>query len=450
MISKSLYIQLLIRVLLLAAAGLGLAWILSSAAANILVLVPVAIMVAVLLDTVFYLNRVNRRIFYFFDAVKNEDSSLSFPEDGHTKVERDLRRALLRLNRHIQGVYQENQKQEHYFQALLEHAATGMFTFNTQGFILHSNRQAGHLLGLEPFTHLSQLEAVDLRLHQAVTGILPGQQLLTALHKEEGVVQLLIKASAFVSGGEELMLLSVQDIRDELDNKEIESWRKLISVMRHEIMNSVTPITSLSESLSGYFHSEGKIKTPMQIDEKTIETTLNGLELIHEQAIGLNRFVESYRQLTRMPEPEKKGFPLGKLMENISLLAKSFPNAGQTELVCETGYGDQEVLADEKQITQVLVNLVKNAFQATENMEGACVRISSGLARNGRPQITVSDNGPGIPYTIMDKIFIPFFTTKENGSGIGLSLSRQIMQMHGGSLKVHSVPGKQTRIVLNF
>jgi two-component system nitrogen regulation sensor histidine kinase NtrY len=450
MISRNFYIQILVRVLLMVAAALVLAWIIFGPAANILVLIPAAVLVAIFINIVYYLNRLNRRIFYFFDAIRNEDSSLSFPEDGHGKIEKDLSRSLLEVNRQIQRIYGENQKQEQYFQALIEHAATGMFTYNRKGFILHSNHQARHLLGLDPFTHLSQLEAIDARLHLAVTGIRPEHHHLTALHKEDGVVQLLIKASAFLSEGEELMLLSVQDIRNELDEKEIDSWRKLIRVMRHEIMNSVTPITSLSESLSGYFHVEGKVKTPAQIDANTIETTLSGLDLIHEQAQGLLRFVESYQQLTRMPEPEKQNFPIRKLMDNICLLAQSFPNAGKTELICETDPAELELLADEKQISQVMVNLVKNAFQATEHMEGARVSIHSGLSNNGQPQITISDNGPGIPEDILDKIFIPFFTTKENGSGIGLSLSRQIMQMHGGNLKVNSVPGKQTSVILSF
>lgn len=450
MISRNLYLQILVRVLLMLAATLGLAWIIFGPAASILALVPAAMLLVLLLNTVFYLNRVNRRIFFFFEAIKNEDSSLSFPVDGHTSIEKDLSSSLVEVNRHIQQVYEENQKQEQYFQALIEHAATGIFTYNMKGFVLHSNQQARQLLGLEPFTHISQLEVVNPRLLRAMEEIRPGAQQVTSLHKDGEVVQLLIKATAFLSEGEELMLMSVHDIRNELDEKEIDSWRKLIRVMRHEIMNSVTPITSLSESLRGYFNAGGKVKTPEQIDRKIIHTTLNGLEVIHEQAQGLIRFVESYRQLTRMPEPEKRDFPIRKLLDNIRLLAQSFLNADKIELVCESGPEDMELLADEQQISQVMINLVKNAFQALGHEKDARVIISHGLDESGRPQITVSDNGPGIAEDLMDKIFIPFFTTKENGSGIGLSVSRQIMQMHGGSLKITSIPGEHTRVVLNF
>jgi signal transduction histidine kinase len=151
-----------------------------------------------------------------------------------------------------------------------------------------------------------------------------------------------------------------------------------------------------------------------------------------------------------MPDPVRRNFPVRRLLDNISILAQSFPNAEKTTLVCENEPDNLVLLADEKQISQVMVNLVKNAFQATEQTEHARVHIFSGLDNYGNPQITITDNGPGIPEPIMDKVFIPFFTTRENGSGIGLSLSRQIMQMHGGSLKIKSVPGKPTSVVLSF
>lgn len=450
MISRKLYIQLLVRILILVAASLGVAWILFSQAANILVVVPVALLFGTLLNTVNYLNRMNRRIYYLFEAIKNDDSSISFPEDSHTQIEKDLSRSLRDVNKHIQNISQNLQKQEQYFQALIEQTATGIFTVNNKGFILNSNQQARQLIGLDPLTHISQLESLDRHLHQVVQNIKPGQQQLAALQKKDGVVQLQFRASAFRSGEEVFTLLSVHDIRNELDEKEIDSWRKLIRVMRHEIMNSVTPITSLSESLIEYFYVDEQVKSPALIDKNTIDTTVSGLELIHEQAQNLFRFVESYKQLARMPEPEPKSFPVNKLLDNICMIARSFPNAEKTELVCESVAEDQTLLADEQQITQVMINVVKNAYQALENTINARVEISWVQGKDGHERLIVSDNGPGIDDEHIDKVFIPFFTTKKNGSGIGLSLSRQIMQMHGGSLEINLVPGNKTNVVLSF
>ncbi len=450
MISKNLYVQIILRVLLLVVAALCLGWIIFSPIASILSLIPIIALTFISIDLILFLNRVNRRLYYFFDAIKNEDSTLSFPTDTNNKIVNDLNQTMLKVNKQIQQVHFENQKQEQYFQALIEHAATGMFTFNTKGFILHSNRLAKQLFGLDTLTHINQLEAIDPRLYQSVKDIQPSEQHLTALNNEKGVVQLLIKANSFFSDKEELMLLSVQDIKTQLDEKELDSWRKLIRVMMHEIMNSITPITSLSESLAGYFYIKKKLKTPEQIDNKTIDTTIHGLEVIREQGKGLIRFVESYRKLARLPKPDKRLFAVRHLLDNIRILLGSFPNAEKIKLICEIEPIEQELLADEKQISQVLINLVKNAFQANENNSETSVKITSLLDRNGHPEIKVIDKGPGIPYELMDKIFIPFFTTKATGSGIGLSLSQQIMQMHGGSLKIASIPGKVTTAILTF
>lgn len=450
MISKNLYVQIIFRVLLLVAAALCLGWFIFGPMAAILSLVPILALTIISIDLIVFLNRVNRRLYYFFDAIKNEDSTLSFPTDTNNKIVNDLNQTMLKVNKQIQQVHFENQKQEQYFQALIEHAATGMFTFNTGGFILHSNRLAKHLFGLDALTHIKQLEVIDARLYQTVQDIQPSEQRLTALNNEKGVVQLLIKANSFFSDNEELMLLSVQDIKTQLDEKELDSWRKLIRVMMHEIMNSITPITSLSESLAGYFYIKKKLKTPEQIDNKTIETTIHGLEVIREQGKGLISFVESYRKMARLPKPDKRLFAVRHLLDNICILSGSFPNAEKIKLICEIEPNEQELLADEKQISQVLINLVKNAFQANENNSETNVKITALLDKNGRPEIKVIDKGPGIPYEMLDKIFIPFFTTKETGSGIGLSLSRQIMQMHGGSLKITSIPGKATTAILTF
>ena len=325
-----------------------------------------------------------------------------------------------------------------------------MFTFNRKGFILHSNSLVRRLFGVEVLTHLHQLGQIDKALLKTIKEIQPSEQKIMTLNNKNNVIQLLIKSNSFICDNEELMLLSVNDIKNELDEKELDSWRKLIRVMMHEIMNSISPITSLSESLAGYFYTDGNVKTPLEINEKTIETTIKGLELIREQGKGLISFVESYRQLTRLPKPVKKIFPVKNLIENIIILSGSFENSGQIEMSYKVTPSELEILADEKQVSQVLVNLVKNAYQANAENQHAKVKIIARMGENDRPEIGIIDNGPGIPEELLDEVFIPFFTTKETGSGIGLSLSRQIMQLHGGSLKIISTPGKTTVASLLF
>jgi len=225
---------------------------------------------------------------------------------------------------------------------------------------------------------------------------------------------------------------------------------KLIRVLMHEIMNSITPITSLSESLSNIYSTQGKTVSPGQVNEKTIATTIQGLNVIKEQGKGLMTFVESYRKLTRVPEPVKKYFRVSDLMSRVRIIYDSLENSEKTNLSISLSDPDLEIFADQNLISQVLINLLKNALEANENNAAASIEISSSAMLNSHPQICVSDNGPGISAENLDEIFVPFFTTRQNGSGIGLSISRQIMRVHGGNLKVKSVPDKETVFCLSF
>ena len=216
-----------------------------------------------------------------------------------------------------------------------------------------------------------------------------------------------------------------------MDTKELESWIKLIRVLTHEIMNTVAPITSLSQTILGYFKNlDGNPPS-----EKIVGNTIKGLEVINERGTGLIGFVETYRTLTRIPPPEKKTINLKQLLDNTITLIGIDSMDKNIHIDSEVIPTDLEISADKKQISQVLINLVKNSIEALKNSEKGKIKLKGEINEYSRVQITVFDNGPGIPDDIMDKIFVPFYTTKESGSGIGLSLSRQIMLLHGGSFK---------------
>ncbi len=450
MISKNLYVQILFRIILLAVFCLLGGWMLFNKdwyIVSALMLVGATFSAG---NLIYFMNTTNRRLYYFFDAIRNDDSTLSFPEKTTNKTIIELNKSLNKVNRQIQQIKIENRLQEQYFQALLEHAATGILTFDEKGFVLHSNAAARKLLGLEVLTHLNQLEKIDRRLSQIIKNIRSPEQRVITMNNEQGTIQLLLKANMFISNKKEMTLLSVQDIKNEMDEKELDSWMKLIRVLMHEIMNSITPVTSLSESLAGYFYTGGKVKSPAEIDEKIIGTTIRGLDVIKEQGKGLISFVDSYRKLTRLPKPKKKLFQVKNLIENIRLLSASFEHAENIAFSYLINPDDMEILADEKMISQVLINLVKNAFQSNAGNTSVKVKITVGIGENNRPRICIADNGPGISPDIIDEIFVPFFTTRENGSGIGLSLSRQIMRLHGGKLSVKSIPGKETVFCLEF
>lgn len=205
-------------------------------------------------------------------------------------------------------------------------------------------------------------------------------------------------------------------------------------------MNTVAPITSLSQTILEYFKNlNGQLPS-----EKIIANTIKGLEVINERGTGLIGFVDTYRKLTRIPQPDKKPVSVAHLFENTVMLIKSEPENENIQVSWEIKPQDLEIVADNKQIAQVLINLLKNSVEALKNQPGGKIILKSEINTDNKVFISVTDNGPGITTELLDKIFIPFFTTKENGSGIGLSLSRQIIQMHGGSLKVDSKPKKTT------
>lgn len=445
-----LYGQIIVRVIPMFVPAMAVGWLIASDKPVEFIYICLAIMILLIYNLANYLNATNRKISYFLESVQNDDSALSFPTDMGTPSVQHIFLALRKVNEQIQKLKIESQQKEQYFQTLLEQVATGIVTFDTKGFILHANTAAKKMLGVEVLTHISQLERVSESLFMAVGNIKPFEQKLVSISSERGIIQLSLKASSFRVRDTDLVLLSIQDIRNELDEKELDSWMKLIRVLMHEIMNSIAPITSLSESLCKFYTVDGRPARPEELTETTISTTLRGLNVIKDQGNGLMQFVESYRKLTRLPKPEKKSLSFDEIITRIKVLYASLENSDKVKLMVSANPADISFFADENQISQVLINLAKNALQSNEKNPNGKIQITACYNADKRPEIKVSDNGPGIPEEILEQIFVPFFTTRENGSGIGLSLSRQIMRLHGGSLQVHSAPGKETVFTMRF
>ena len=450
MFSKNLYLNIIFRVLLLVILSSLLAYFIFIGQSLRISIICILLLIIITLNLISFLNGTNKKIRFFFDSVRNDDSNLSFPVESGNAPLNELYQSMNRVNHQIQQLKIENRQQEQYFRTLLEHLATGIITYNDKGFILHSNSSAKKLLSIDVLTHLKQIERKDKKLYETISSIKPFERKLVAITSEGSEIQLSLKATSFKTNENELVILSIQDIKNELDEKEIESWMKLIRVLMHEIMNSITPITSLSESLSNIYSNGGVPVLPEQVNNKTIATTLQGLNVIKEQGKGLMSFVESYRKLTRVPEPVKKVFKAADLMSRVQILYNSLENSERTDLSISLLNPELGIFADQNLISQVLINLLKNSLEANENNNDSKIKIVVAEGFNNHPEICVTDNGPGISEENLDEIFVPFFTTRQNGSGIGLSISRQIMKVHGGNLKVRSVPDKETVFCLSF
>ncbi len=441
MLTRNPYIRLSIYLLLLVAFG---GWLFHLIAASSWFAVVPAVGIIWAGYRVFGLfNKLHEKVAYFFNAVENEDSTLYFPEDIGYRPTKELHKGLNRINRLIQEVKLRNREQERFYGELLEQVATGIMVMNDRGNVLQANSAAKRLLNYASLNHIEQLKRIDMGLFHAVTQLNKGaSHQFVKIVQGHRVTQLSLHATNAVGAGQGLRIISIHDISNELDAKELESWQKLIRVLTHEIMNSITPITSLSQTLLGYFSP-----LPAEVDKHTAENTAKGLNVINERGEGLMRFVESYRTLTRLSAPVFQHVELRKLVDGIIVLMQSEPLFQRVQLHVQVP--DITINADENQLSQVFINLIRNALQAVEKVENPRIGITAEQGDNGLCCITIADNGIGIAHELLDQIFIPFFTTRNEGSGIGLSLSRQIVQNHGGRLEVQSLPGN-TRFIIRF
>jgi len=398
-------------------------------------------------------QRHTQKILFLLDAIENDDTSIHFSEHEDTPDNRIVNQALNRVASILYNVKSETAQQEKYYELILDCISTGILVLNDAGAVYQKNNEALRLLGLEVFTHVSQLARIDTHLMETLTLCRSGEKLQTRLSNERGTVNLSIRVSDINVRKEHLRILALNDINNELDEKEIDSWIRLIRVLTHEIMNSVTPITSLSDTLLTLIQGNEELKVKSEhisSDKETAAEIRNGLQTISTTGKGLLSFVENYRRFTRIPKPEPSLFYVkGFTNRMVELARHQFPDS-QITFRMDITPDDLILYADENLISQVLINLLKNAIQAIEagGVSEGIITLRAYCNESEAVIIEVINNGPAIPPEIAEHIFIPFFTTKEGGSGIGLSISRQIMRLSGGSLSLH--PGKETLFVLKF
>lgn len=447
MVSRNIYLQLILRIVLITATALVLAFLFFKTE----YLATVLFLILLVFQTVFtikYINQTNRKIAYFFDAIKNEDFTLRFPEKLSVKSLEELNHSLNMLNSMIQEVHIKKQAQEQYYQEILRQADMGIFTINPKGHILYANPTVQNLLNYYPLNHIKQLTQVDQDLYQLFERIEPFENTVFELSNEREKKFLSIKCTSLNIENDTLLLVIVHDIHKELDEKETDSWVKLIRVLTHEIMNTITPITSISESILKYFRKGDSFIPINEFTDHEIKNTVKGLEVIKDQGKDLMSFVQSYRTFLSIPDPDKEIISANKLLDKIRLLLDSDVASGNLKIETIVDPLDLELFIDEKQITQVLLNLGKNAKQSLGDQENGILKFTAGLNKKGEKIIQVWDNGPGISPELIDEIFVPFFTTKKTGTGIGLSLSKQIMRLHGGSIQV--ISKENTAFTLTF
>ena len=380
-----------------------------------------------------------QKVAFMFDAIDNSDYAFQYATRGRSSNDKLVSESLNRITQILFQAKADAVQKEKYYELIMNSGNTSIIVLDDTGNIFQTNNEALRLLGLSVFTHVKQLARIDDKLQATIANILPGDKHQISFVNERGTVNLSIRVSEMTLQEKHVRILAINDINSELDDKEIDSWIRLTRVLTHEIMNSVTPITSLSDTL-------------LSIHEDADSDIRNGLEVISTTGKSLISFVESYRKFTHIPTPEPSLFYVQKFAERMINLARHHNNFPNITINIHIEPVDLIVYADEKLITQVVLNLLKNAMQAigSEQPDGR-IELNASCNPDESVIIEVSNNGPCIPPEEAEHIFVPFFTTKEGGSGIGLSISRQIMRLSGGSIALKSNPAiNKTSFILTF
>lgn len=380
-----------------------------------------------------------QKVAFMFDAIDNSDYAFQYATRGRSSNDKLVSESLNRITQILFQAKADAVQKEKYYELIMNSVNTGIIVLDDTGNIFQTNNEALRLLGLSVFTHVKQLARIDEKLQQIIGNIRPGDKHQISFVNERGTVNLSIRVSEMTLQEKHVRILAINDINSELDDKEIDSWIRLTRVLTHEIMNSVTPITSLSDTL-------------LSIHEDADSEILSGLEVISATGKSLISFVESYRKFTHIPTPEPSLFYVRKFGERMVNLARHHNNYPNITINIDIEPDDLIVYADENLISQVVLNLLKNAMQAigSEQPDGH-IELKAYCKEDESVVIEVGNNGPAIPPEEAEHIFVPFFTTKEGGSGIGLSISRQIMRLSGGSIALKSNPAAgRTTFVLTF
>lgn len=410
-----------------------------------ILILAAAVLLTVIVAGIYFTSKTRRKVSYMLDALEDKETNFRFREEKG--FGRKFNKTLNRIRLIFEKEKEEIQQQERYYGQMLDHVQTGIVAIDDDGErIIYCNAKALDILGMATFSNIRQLKRISDSLADAFRKVVEGSEERASYFNESSRVTISITASSAEIRGKNVKIVAFNDISSDIEENESASWTRLIRVLTHEIMNTVTPIASLSDALAKYAGQKGTEISRADTDPAHAPDIKAGLETIAASSRSLIKFVESYRNLTHIATPVKKAFFLRDLIATVQgLTAEQFASSGAHFHYEEK---DEDILlyADEGQISQIMVNLLKNALQAGAGN----VRISAWIDKLESVVIDVANDGQPISKESQEEIFIPFFTTKPAGTGIGLSISRQIMRLHNGSLRLSRSDSRQTVFTLVF
>ena len=440
---KNFRIRILIRVSLLVSAIFLLSYFLYRETTFLVEVILLALIIYQVYALIKDSESVVKIMTRFVDSIRYSDFT-------QTSTSRGLGSAFDELNKSYNEVMNEfikarKEKEENfrYMQTIVQHIGIGLISFFPDGEVNLINNAAKKLFKINNLRNVKALESINKKLVNELLSIKAGKKSLIKFVYNNDFYQLMLFATEFKMNEKIYKFVSIQNIMSELEEKEMEAWQKLISVLTHEIMNSITPISSISQTLNGLVNQK-------ELSEETLDDIKIGMETIHRRSEGLIEFVNNYRSISKIPVANFSIVQVKNLFANISMLMEKQIKEKGIEFKVSVEPQTLELTLDQKLIEQVLINLLLNAIDAVKDKDNAVIELNANMGERGCPVINIKDNGIGILEEVQEKIFIPFFTTKSNGSGIGLSLAKQIMKQHSGNIRFVSNPDEGTTFTLYF
>lgn len=440
--------SILIRVILLLISITGLAFLIVLRLYNYLaILAPVVILQVT--DFFRFHNKAQKEVEQFVESVHYRDFSRYFDVKHAPDELKPLRKGFNEINTTFKIISKEKEVQYHYLQKILELVDTGILSFeNGEGDIAWMNDTFKRMFGIPYLKTIHSLLRRNEEFYKEIIAIRPGEQRVSKVITDKNSFRVLLSATAFQTGDKMYKLIAFQNVNEALDETEAQAWKKLLSVMTHEIMNSIAPISSLAETLKKRLNDSIAETNPEQ--RGAFEDMEIGIDTIKRRSEGLLKFAETYRNLNKITKLNLKKILVRDLFESIHQLMQPTLDSKNIELEIILKDPGMMLEADTELVEQVLINLVVNAIEAVKDRQYPWITLSAFISANNKPVIKITDNGTGMPADILDKIFIPFFSTRKTGSGIGLSLCKQIMMLHKGNIQVQSNDGEGSAFFLYF
>jgi nitrogen fixation/metabolism regulation signal transduction histidine kinase len=443
MLTNNFRIRILLRVLLLVLTILVLSFLyfkdVSLLAVILLLLLLVYQVYALIRDAEAVVKIMTR----FFDSIRYSDFTRTITSKGLGQAFDELNKSYNEVMSEFIKARKEKEENYRYMQTIVQHIGIGLISFFPDGEVNLINNAAKKLFKINNLRNVKALESINKKLVDELLSIKAGKKSLIKFVHNNDFYQLMLFATEFKMNEKIYKFVSIQNIMSELEEKEMEAWQKLISVLTHEIMNSITPISSISQTLNGLINQK-------ELTADNLEDVKVGMETIHRRSEGLIEFVNNYRSISKIPVANFSIAQVKDLFANISMLMEKQIKEKGIEFKVSVEPQTLELTLDQKLIEQVLINLLLNAIDAVKDKANPVIEMNADMGERGCPVINIKDNGVGILEDVQEKIFIPFFTTKSNGSGIGLSLAKQIMKQHSGNIRFVSNPDEGTTFTLYF